>query len=81
MEGLSDIDPILEAHGYEFIDGENHQEYCWGVFKFNDKYYKANWEYCKLACDLDYWHILLDENFYEVVPEEKTITIWRNVAD
>lgn len=79
--GYDSIIPILKAHSYEHVECEDFQEYCSGVFKFNDKYYKANWEYCKLACELDYWHILNEENFYEVVPEEKTITVWKNVAD
>ncbi len=69
----------LSVYGYEFVDGEDCIEYSWGVFSFNDKFYKGDWEYCKVACEWDYWYILGEGSFYEVKPVTKTITIWEAV--
>lgn len=76
---ISDIrDKKLEAYGFEHIategGGEGGGEYCYGIIKFKDKYYKAEWSYYSYnGCDYDY----IVNTIKEVKPKEKTIIVYR----
>lgn len=63
--------------GYEFLQqeggGEGGSEYCFGVFKFKGKIYKAEWSYYSYEGD-DYGDIV--STLQEVKPVEKTITVY-----
>jgi hypothetical protein len=62
---------------YEHIQqeggGEGGSEYCYGVFKLNDKYYKARYSYYSY-CGYEYDYIT--ETLNEVFPKEKTIIVY-----
>lgn len=62
---------------YEHIQqeggGEGGSEYCYGVFKLNDKYFKAEYSYYSYnGFDYDY----IADTLHEVHPIEKTITVY-----
>lgn len=62
---------------YEHIDqeggGEGGSEYCYGVFKLNDKYFKAEYSYYSYnGYESDY----IVDTLKEVVPKEKTIIVY-----
>jgi len=56
--------------------GEGEGEYCYGVIRLKDKYYKAEWQYYSYnGCDYDY----IEERVHEVVPKQKTITVYESL--
>lgn len=62
---------------FERIDGEyggeGEGEYCYGVIRLGDKYYKAEWSYYSFnGCDWDY----ICDTVREVFPVEKAITVY-----
>lgn len=67
----------LSLLGYELIEGEfggeGEGEYCWAVIKFQDKFYKGEYNYYSYdGCDFDN----LANSIQEVFPKEKTITVY-----
>lgn len=68
---------FLEKTGYSQIDGEGgHEggaEYCWGVFEFLGKTYKAEYSYYSYHGD-EYDGI--SKTLKEVKPVQKTVTVW-----
>ena len=68
---------ISKQFNYEVVDGEGGTEgggeYCYGVICVGEEYYKAEWSYYSYSgCDTDY----MEDTIKEVVPEEKTITVY-----
>lgn len=68
---------ILAQYDYEWMDGqtgeEGEGEYCYGVIRFQGKYYKAEWSYYSYnGCEYDY----IADTVKEVFPKEKTITVY-----
>ena len=66
-----------EDFGYEHIEsdggGEGEGEYCYGIIKFQDKYYQAEWSYYSYqGCETDY----IVDTIKEVVPKEVTKTVY-----
>jgi len=57
--------------------GEGEGEYCYGVIRIKDKYYKAEWQYYSYdGCDYDN----IESSIQEVVPKQKTITVYESVS-
>ena len=53
--------------------GEGEGEHCYGVIRFQGKYYKAEWSYYSYnGCEYDY----IANTVKEVFPKEKTITVY-----
>ena len=68
---------ILDQYGYEALEGdyggEGEGEYCYGVIRFQGKYYKAEWSYYSYnGCGYDD----IESTVKEVVPKEKTIIVY-----
>lgn len=68
---------FLEDKGYETIESkggyEGGGEYCYGVIRLGDKFYKTGWTYYSYnGCEYDY----IEDTIKEVKPVEKTITIY-----
>lgn len=71
---------LLAESGYKFIEseggGEGEGEYCYGVIKLDNKYYKAEWSYYSYqGCNYDD----IKYTICEVAPVEKTITVYERV--
>lgn len=69
---------ILDQYDYEWMDGqtggEGEGEYCYGVIRFQGKYYKAEWSYYSYnGCDYDD----IESTVKEVFPKQKTITVYK----
>jgi hypothetical protein len=68
---------LIASYDYEHIEsaggGEGEGEYCYGIIKFQDKYYKAEWSYYSYE-GCDYTSIV--NTIVEVSPVEKTITVY-----
>lgn len=57
--------------------GEGEGEYCYGVVRLKDKYYKAEWQYYSYhGCEYDD----IEHSIHEVVPKQKTITVYESVS-
>jgi len=74
------IAKLSEEFDYEHVlskgGGEGGGEYCYGVIRIKDKYYKAEWQYYSYSgCDYDY----IEESVREVKPKQKTITVYESV--
>ena len=53
--------------------GEGEGEYCYGVVRLGEKYYKAEWTYYSYnGCEYDY----IEDTIKEVTPVQKTITVY-----
>ena len=68
---------LLSQFDYKLIESEGgHEgggEYCYGIIKFQGKFYKAEWQYYSYnGCEYDY----IEETIKEVTPVEKTITVY-----
>ena len=79
-EARKEQEERVASYGYVHIEseggGEGEGEYCYGVIKFQDKYYKADWSYYSYdGCDYDY----IEDTIREVTPVEKTITVFEAV--
>ena len=75
------FDQILKDADYKHMEseggGEGEGEYCYGVVRLKDKYYKAEWQYYSYhGCDYDY----IENSIHEVVPKQKTITVYEKVS-
>ena len=71
------FDRVLKDSDCESIEseggGEGEGEYCYGVIRIKDKYYKAEWSYYSYnGCDYDN----IEHTIHEVIPEQKTITVY-----
>lgn len=77
-----EIDKILEAYNYELLEeessGEGGGEYCYGIFKLKDKFYKAEYSYYS-STGHDYDGIL--DTLEEVKPVEKLVTVYVSVEE
>ncbi len=65
------------AQGYEYIEGEGggegQGEYCYGVFKLGEKFYKAEWSYYSYnGCEIGG----IESTLREVEPVEKLVTVY-----
>lgn len=74
------FDKLLNESDCEHMEsdggGEGEGEYCYGVIRLKDKYYKAEWQYYSYnGCDYDY----IKSSVHEVVPKQKTITVYESV--
>ena len=68
---------LKSTYGYEWIEGdiggEGEGEYCYGIFKLQDKIYKAEWSYYSYnGCDYDD----IESTLKEVKPVEKMVTVY-----
>lgn len=68
---------FFEDKDYEAMEseggGEGEGEYCYGVIRLGNKFYKAEWAYYSYnGCEYDY----IEDTIKEVKPVEKTITIY-----
>lgn len=68
---------ILDQYGYEALEGnyggEGEGEYCYGVIRFQGKFYKAEWSYYSYdGCEYD----CIADTVKEVAPKEKTIIVY-----
>lgn len=68
---------ILAQYDYKALEGdyggEGEGESCYGVIRFQGKFYKAEWSYYSYnGCDYDY----IADTVKEVFPVEKTITVY-----
>lgn len=73
-ELLQEVD---KRFGFEHMEceggGEGEGEYCYGVIRLSDKYFKAEWSYYSYnGCEYDY----IEDTIKEVTPREKTITVY-----
>lgn len=76
-EGEFSSDDLKANYGYEWIEGdtggEGEGEYCYGVFKLQDKIYKAEWSYYShYGCDYED----IESTLKEVKPVEKLVTVY-----
>lgn len=69
---------FFNSIGYEHVmqegGGEGGSEYCEGVFKLGEKYYKTDWSYYSHHGYEEYGAF---DRLVEVKPETKTITVWK----
>lgn len=70
-------DSFLKDKGYKAMESEGgHEgggEYCYGVIRLGDKYYKAGWAYYSYnGCEYDY----IEDTIKEVTPVEKTVIVY-----
>jgi hypothetical protein len=68
---------ILIAHDYSHVEseggGEGEGEYCYGVIKVGEEYYKADWSYYSYdGCEYDG----IESTVRVVTPKEKTIVVY-----
>lgn len=73
-EGAKERQAILAQYDYETLEGdyggEGEGEYCYGVIRFQGKYYRASWTYYSYSgCDYDY----IENTIEEVAPREVTL--------
>jgi len=71
------ISDYLNERGYEAVEseggGEGESEYCYGVIKVGDEYYKAEWNYYSYqGCDYD----SIEDTVRKVTPTEKVVTVY-----
>lgn len=73
---------LLKKYGYEHIQqkggGEGKTEYCVGVFKLNEKIYKAEYSYyySYYSHNNGYDYSYIENTIKEVKPVEKVITVY-----
>lgn len=81
LSGWSEVrdftEKFLGGKDYELMESEGgHEgggEYCYGVIRLGDKYYKAEWAYYSYdGCEYDY----IEDTIKEVTPVEKTIIVY-----
>jgi len=70
-------DEYLKGAGYTHIEmeggGEGGSEYCYGVIKIGDEYYKAEWSYYSYqGHDYDY----IENTIKSVKPVQKMVTVY-----
>lgn len=70
---------VANKHNEEVVEveggSEGGGEYCYGVIRVGDKYFKAEWSYYSYnGCEYDY----IEESIQEVVPVETTITVYQS---
>lgn len=71
------LEGINTCFGFEHIEceggGEGEGEYCYGVIRLGDMYYKAEWSYYSYnGYEYDY----IEDTIKEVTPKQKTITVY-----
>ena len=76
-KGEFSSDDLKSTYGYEWIEGdtggEGEGEYCYGVFKLQDKIYKAEWSYYSYS-GCEYGDI--ESTLKEVKPVQKTVIVY-----
>ena len=81
-QGVGNIyENLIKDADFEHMEsdggGEGEGEYCYGVIRLKDKYYKAEWQYYSYhGCEYDY----IENSVHEVVPKQKTITVYESVS-
>jgi len=76
-KGEFSSDDLKAKYGYEWIEGdtggEGQGEACYGIFKLQDKIYKAEWSYYSYnGCEYDD----IESTLKEVKPIEKMVTVY-----
>lgn len=71
------VEAFLTQRGYEHLDSEGgHEgggEYCYGVIKLDNEYYRAEWEYYSYnGCE----YSGISSTVKQVTPKQKTITVY-----
>lgn len=67
------VDNISGTLGYKHIKSVGCGEYCYGIIKVKDRYYKAEWLYYPYSgCEYD----CIEGTLKEVKPVEKVITVY-----
>ena len=74
-ESKAERQAILDQYDYEFMEGdtggEGQGEYCYGVIRFQGKYYRAEWTYYSYnGCEYD----SIERTITEVTPKQVMVT-------